>query len=215
MALEVELKFSASRPEPLARLSALSRLGPAALGPARTIDERDRYLDTRDGRLAGARWACRLRTRGEQTIVSLKGPAEPGGDAGRDELHRRPELEGPANGSLDPLRWPASPARARLVRMTGGQALVERLVLNQQRTEREVTSGGRLTGVLSLDRVRVVHENVNLGSLFAVELELRGGAPEADLRPLADALCAIDGLLPDPSTKLERALAMRPVASRQ
>lgn len=215
MGLEVELKFSASGPEPLEHLSVATALGPAALGPVRTIDERDRYLDTRDGRLAGALWACRLRSRGGRTIVSLKGPLEAGGDVERDGLHRRPELEGPANASLDPLGWPTSRARERLLRMTGGQPLVERLVLNQQRSEREVITGGRLTGLLSLDRVRVVRENVELGRLCAVELELRDGSPESDLGPLADALCKIDGLLPDPNTKLERALAMRPIASRE
>jgi inorganic triphosphatase YgiF len=213
MEVEVELKFSASGPEPLDLLSLASSLGPAALGPARTVDERDRYLDTRDGRLAAVRWACRLRTREGHTFVSLKGPIESDGRVDRDGLHRRPELEGAATASLDPRQWPASPARRRLLRMTGGQPLIERLVLEQQRCERAVTIGGRHTGLLSLDRVRVIRENAELGRLCVVELELRDGSPESDLVPLAEALGRLDGLLPDPTTKLERALAMRATAS--
>ena len=49
-------------------------LGRAVLGPARTVDETDRYLDTDDGRLAAALWACRLRSREGTTRISLKGP---------------------------------------------------------------------------------------------------------------------------------------------
>ena len=108
--VEAELKFTAADERPLRELEATDELGPAALGPPRTVAELDRYLDTADLRLAAALWACRLRSREGRTIVSLKGPAEhrPG-----DLVHRRPELEGPADAGLEPDGWPPSVARDR------------------------------------------------------------------------------------------------------
>jgi len=75
-----------------------------------------------------------------------------------------------------------------------------------------VTTGVRHTGLLSLDRVRVIQQDVELGQMWVVELELRDGSTESDLGPLARALAELEGLSPDPTTKLERALAMRSTA---
>lgn len=205
MPVEVELKLRASDDAPLERLAQVDRLGPAALGPATTVDELDRYLDTADGRFAAARWACRLRTRADRTIVSLKGPAQPG--AG-DVLHRRPELEGPAAPDTDPSRWPPSEARDFVDELRVGQGLVERLALAQRRTERPVLVDGERLGTLSLDRVAVLHGGSEVGGLHAVELELAPDAAETRLPELAAALATVEGLRPDPSTKLERALAI-------
>ena len=207
--VEAELKFTAADERPLRELEATDELGPAVLGPPRTVAELDRYLDTADLRLAAARWACRLRSREGRTIVSLKGPAE---HAPGDLLHRRPELEGPADAGLQPERWPPSAARDRLVELTGGGALVERFSLAQERTERAVRLDAGQIGELSLDRVRVVHLQVEVGRMLVVELELDPGALGAGLDPgpLALALGRVAGLVPDPASKLERALALLP-----
>ncbi|HSM38390.1 MAG TPA: CYTH domain-containing protein, partial [Candidatus Limnocylindrales bacterium] len=90
--IEAELKLSATDDSALDSMAAAERLGPARLGPARTVLETDAYLDTPDGRLAAARWACRLRTRAERSWISLKGPATHRRGA---VLHRRPEIDGP------------------------------------------------------------------------------------------------------------------------
>lgn len=204
--LEVELKFVADGRAPLEQLTAATTLGHAALGRPHSYDELDRYLDTGDLRLASVRWACRLRTRRGETIVSLKGPAETA--RGTDEgLHRRPELEGPATDQSDPVTWPPSAARDRLVEMTDRQPLVERLALAQRRTERDVDDGGTTVATLSLDHVRVLHHGEQRGELWSVELEQRGDAA-ADLERLAAALNAVAGLRPDPLTKLEHALRL-------
>ena len=52
--VEAELKFWAADDQPLRALAAAPLLGPAQLGPARVVDELDRYLDTVDRRLAAA-----------------------------------------------------------------------------------------------------------------------------------------------------------------
>jgi inorganic triphosphatase YgiF len=204
--LEVELKFLARDSAPLERLATAVRLGHASLGPPETYDELDRYLDTEDGRLAAERWACRLRMRRGVTIISLKGPAQPhaGGDPA---LHRRPEVEGPATAAIAPDEWPPSEARDRLLELSAGHRLVERLALAQRRTERSVAVDGRRIGLLSLDRVTVLHAGAELGRLCCVELESAGADAEA-IVPLAANLAAIDGLAADRQTKLERALGM-------
>ncbi len=115
--LELELKYLAIDPAPLRALAAVSSLGPARLGPVSVADELDRYLDTPDLRLATARWACRLRTRGGRMKLSLKGPAA---HRPQDALHRRPEVEGPAGPGLDPGTWPPSPARDLLASLADG-----------------------------------------------------------------------------------------------
>ena len=205
--VEAELKFTARSERPLEELERATTLGPAHLGLARTIAEVDRYLDTADLRLAAAHWACRLRSRDGRTIVSLKGPAQ---HAAGDMLHLRPEAEGPADSALDARAWQPSAARDQLLAMTGSAALVERFSLEQERTELAVSVDGALVGELSLDRVGVLHDGIQIGRMTVVELELDPGALARgfDHAPLSLALSAVDGLVADPSSKLERALAM-------
>jgi len=205
--IESELKLRADDEAPLRELAARSAIGPANLGRARVVDERDRYLDTADLRLAARRWACRLRTREGVTTVSLKGRAEHAAGAA---LHARPELNGPATASLDPATWPPSEARDALRAMSLDAPLTERFALEQERTERTVEIGTRRVGILSLDRTRVLHRGAVVGRLYVVELELESTAlavpHETEL--LAVALRRVDGLRLDPLSKLEHALEM-------
>lgn len=206
--VEAELKFTARDERPLRALATIGALGPASLGAAVTVRELDRYLDTADLRLEAVHWACRLRSRGGRTILSLKGPAEhlPG-----EVLHRRPEVEGLAARTLDANAWAPSAARDQLTAMTGGAPLVERFVLEQERTERTVHVANDRVGGLSLDRVRVLHRSIEVGRMFVVELELVPAVGESfDVAPLTAALSARDGLLPDAASKFERALQMLP-----
>ena len=205
--LELELKFQADDERPLDELTHAGRLGPASLGPANTVEETDRYLDTVDLRLAARRWACRLRTRDGRTVVSLKGPAEHTAGA---LLHRRPELEGSAADDLEPSHWPPSPARDLLRTMSGGRPLLERFTLSQRRTERPVHIAERRCGLLSLDRSRVQLAGRQVGLLRIVELELDPSAVQSGLdpEPLARALSLVAGLHPDAATKLEHALQL-------
>jgi inorganic triphosphatase YgiF len=208
--IESELKYLAADERPLLDLATADRLGPTTLGPSTTAAELDRYLDTADLRLAAARWACRLRSRDGRRVISLKGPAE---HAAGDPVHRRPELEGPVNGSLDLHEWPPSEARDRLLAMAGDAPLVERFRLEQERTERSVSLDEVEIGTLSLDRVRVLRAGIELGHLLVVELEFGPPAePSAGLRQLASALSQLPGLTADPLSKFERALAMLPRA---
>ena len=207
MPTEVEAKFRAEGPEPLEALAAVGSLGRAVLGQARTVDETDRYLDTDDGRLAAALWACRLRSREGATRISLKGP--PREEAMAEAWHhRRPEVEGPATDEIAPASWPPSEARDLLESLAGGHALAEHLRVRQRRTERAVTDGAGPIGTITLDRVRLAAGATDLGELFVVELELDPASEhaEAQLHGLAEALAAVPGLVAEPRTKLEHAL---------
>lgn len=208
MGTEVEVKLLADGPAVLSELRERSLLGQMELGPPRTFDEVDRYLDTDDGRLAAELWACRLRARDGSVMVSLKGP--PDAASAVPWVHRRPEVEGPATAALNPAAWPDSRARTLLVSLAGGRPLSERLRLSQRRAEREVTAAGRRVGTLSLDTVAVEAEGSRLGEFHVVELELREGAEDDErlIGMVADALLEVPGLSPDPHTKLERALSM-------
>jgi inorganic triphosphatase YgiF len=206
MPTEVEAKFLAE-PEAMRALAGATRLGAAELGPLRSVDEIDRYLDTADGRLAAVRWACRLRQRGDRWSVSLKGPKE--ADAGSPAwLHARPELEGAASAAPEPGTWPASVARDRLVSMSGDEPLVERLRLVQRRGERHLSLDEQPIGTLSLDEVDVHGPDGMAGSFGAVELELAADGRRQALDDVARAMAEVPGLVPDPLSKLEHALAL-------
>ena len=206
-AIESELKFIAQSGTPLLQLARRRTLGRARLGPSSIAEELDRYLDTIGLRLAADGWACRLRTRDGTTSLSLKGP--PGHAAGA-VLHRRPEMNGPATPELSPDAWQPSEARDLLDAMSGGDPLVERFTLVQTRTERGVLIDEIRAGTLSLDRVRVFEEGVELGLLRIVELELDPAAGPVDRHAdhLSQALSRIEGLRPDPMTKVQHALGM-------
>ena len=206
MPTEVEARFRAETAEPLIELATRTRLGRAALGLARTVNEVDRYLDTTGGHLAAARWACRLRSREGVTRISLKGPPSGSSQGWR---HRRPEVEGPATSTIDPDAWAPSPALELLATLRDGRPLHERLRLEQTRTERSVAlEDGTPIGTLTLDRVRMAEGGMDLGELFIVELELDASSDvaERELDGLAAELEATRGLVAEPRSKLEHAL---------
>ena len=122
MPTEVEAKFRAESAEPLIELAARPRLGRALLGIPRTVDEVDRYLDTDDGRLAAARWACRLRSREGATRISLKGPST---GAVTGWQHRRPGGRGTGD-RHDRARRLAREPRARAAHPAAGRATLDR-----------------------------------------------------------------------------------------
>jgi predicted DNA-binding transcriptional regulator YafY len=204
---ERELKYEADDAT-LAELRDRSALGPLALGPPSTHQERDRYLDTADGRLRSAGWACRLREREGSSTLTLKTLAN--ATPGHGSLHGRTELQGRAAADAPPEAWPPSAARDTLERLRAGSPLVELVAIDQERTERGAAVGGREMGTLSLDRLTVRRDGRDIGSLAVVELEL---LPEVEAAALVEAQRALDrqpGLRPAVASKLELALGLDP-----
>ena len=198
--VEVELKYRVTDAAAAARLAGARTLGPfRAAGRSRQVQVEDRYLDTADGALRRAGWAVRLRRGPAVTILSVKSTT-PASDA----LHRREELEGPANLSLDPHAWPPSPARSLVLEHAGDAPLLEIVTVRQLRRTRTLADESAEVE-LSLDEVAVVAGGRVVDRFVELEAELRRGAATA-LDALAVVFADDPDLTAEPASKLERAL---------
>jgi CHAD domain-containing protein len=201
---EVELKYRVNDPATGERLLAADQLGglQATGGRARAFQLEDRYVDTRDGALAQAGFAVRLRQRGAETIVTVKSLATTERSDGAVE---REELEGPADRVAAASEWPASDARALVLEHAGDAPLVERVTIRQLRHQRLLRAGnGRIE--LSLDEVDVVSRGRIVRSFTELEAELVKG-DDSLLADLARRLDTESGLVRSDHSKLEAALA--------
>jgi len=202
-AVETELKFRVATPGAADRLLAADELGGlVAEGVPRTEQQDDRYLDTADAALARAGFALRIRQHAGQSIVGVKSLRRHDGRAG---LHRREELEGPAEPGALPGDWPPSPARSLVLELAGDAPLVEVVTIRQLRRKRELRRGDALVE-LSLDEVDVIVHGRVVERFEELEAELVAG-PEEVLDGLLDVLEETPGLGPVEGSKLERALA--------
>lgn len=200
---EVELKYRVRDDVTADRLLALEEFGGfRARGSARASQHEDRYLDTADGALARAGFAARLRHGPAGTIVSIKSTIR---GKGRGALHRREELEGPAERTTDPHDWPASAARSLILELCGDAPLVELVTVRQLRHRRELRDGTTVAE-FSLDEVDVVARGRLVERFTELEVELVSG-DEAKLQALAEVLGQDRGLRPSSGSKLEAALA--------
>ena len=199
--IEVELKYRVRDAEAAARLGALRTLGALRVaGRPRQMQVEDRYLDTANGDLARSGYAVRLRRGPRMTILSVKAS-----NAAASALHRREELEGPADLSLDPRAWPPSAARSLVLEHAGDAPLIEIVTIRQLRRARTFT-GDALDVELSVDDVEVVAGGRMIDRFIELEVELKAGR-EAGLADLAAILAADEALEPVTTSKLERALA--------
>jgi CHAD domain-containing protein len=201
---EVELKYRVNDPATGERLLAADQLGglQATGGRARAVQLEDRYVDTRDGALAQAGFAVRLRQRGAETIVTVKSLAATERVDGAVE---REELEGPADRVAAASEWPASDARALVLEHAGDAPLVERVTIRQLRHQRLLRAGNSRVE-LSLDEVDVVSRGRIVRSFTELEAELVKG-DDSLLADLARRLDTESGLVRSDHSKLEAALA--------
>jgi CHAD domain-containing protein len=200
--LEIELKYRMTGTSAGERLISSDELaGFTALGPAVSVTHEDRYVDTPDGALAAAGYAGRFRTKGDTTVITLKGLTRL--DAG-GATHRREELEAPADPGAPASAWPESAARDAVLAIVGEAALGDLVLIRQVRHKRDFGSDGTVVE-MSVDDVEVVMGNRVIERFAELEVELREG-DEAALEPLVDLLSEVEELLPAETSKLERAL---------
>ena len=198
--IEVELKYRVRDAEAAARLGALRTLGGLRVaGRPRQVQIEDRYLDTADAALARAGYAVRLRRGPRMTILSVKASSE-----AASALHRREELEGPADLSLDPHAWPSSAARSLVLEHAGEAPLLETITIRQLRHARTF-AGDALEVELSVDDVEVVAGGRVIDRFLELEAELKSG-DERGLADIAAILAADDALEPVTTSKLDRAI---------
>jgi CHAD domain-containing protein len=207
--LEIELKYAvADRTIGERLLNADTLAGFRAVGAPRPTQHEDRYIDSADGAMARAGYAARLRTASSGTVVTVKSIEESEGS-----LHRREELEGPADRTPEAAGWPASAARSLILELCGDAPLVELVTIRQFRRKRDLELPNDEAAVeLSLDEVDVVSRGRVVERFLELELELTRGSVAA-LAPLQALLDGHHGLSPAPGSKLTRALlAARPTS---
>ena len=119
--VEVELKYRVRDADAAARLGALRTLGGLRVAGRPGRSRWRTATSTRPmARWRGPGYAVRLRRGPRMTILSVKASNE-----AAPALHRREELEGPADLSLDPHAWPSSPARSLVLEHAGDSPLIE------------------------------------------------------------------------------------------
>ena len=200
--VEVELKYRVVDSTAADRyLVAEEIAGFKPSSAVRSTQVEDRYIDTADGALARAGFAARLRQTAKGTTVGVKSAIRrvEGGN-----VHRREELEGPADRTAHPRDWPPSDARSLILEQCGDAPLVEVVTIRQLRRKRLLKADGT-TVELSLDEVDAVARSRVVGRFVELEVELVMGR-ESGLVAIDQALAADPGLVVADSSKLERAL---------
>jgi CHAD domain-containing protein len=198
--IEVELKYEALAVGSADRYLVAPEIGPfRPAGRVSSIQLEDRYVDSRDWALARAGFAARLRRTSHGTQICLKTHAPAGG-----RLHRREELEGPADVAQTPMAWPASQARSVILELCGDEPMIELLTLRQLRRVRHFDASNTRVE-LSVDEVTVEIQERRLDHFEELEVELKRG-PEQPLEELADVLDGESDLQSVSRSKLDRAL---------
>jgi CHAD domain-containing protein len=140
-----------------------------------------------------------MRKTSHGTEISLKATnVSPG------RLHRREEVEGPADEALVPGGWPSSQARKVVMELCGDEPLVEMLTIRQLRRVRLLTAGGT-RAEMSLDEVEVIGQGRVLDTFEELEVELKRG----DERSLESLIVLFDtdpALAAVSRSKLDRAM---------
>ena len=202
--IEVELKYQVTTPGGADRYLVAPEIGPfKPVGPIRSVRLEDGYVDSADWGLARAGFAARLRRTSAGTLISVKAHATSG-----VRLHRREEIEGPADAASAPRDWPDSQARTVVLELCGDEPLIELLKIRQLRRVRRLEAG-ESRAELSLDEVEVFGNDTLLERFDELEVELKKGGEEP-LEALADLFDRDEALRPVSGSKLDRAvLAMR------
>jgi CHAD domain-containing protein len=202
--IEVELKYQVTAAGGADRYLVAPEIGPfKSVGQVRSVRLEDGYVDSADWGLARAGFAARLRRTSAGTLISVKAHATSG-----VRLHRREEIEGPADAAAIPRDWPDSQARTVILELCGDDRLIELLKIRQLRRVRRFEAGDSRVE-LSLDEVEVIGNDTLLARFDELEVELKKG-DEAPLEALADLFDLDEALRALSGSKLDRAVvAMR------
>lgn len=202
--LEIEAKFAIPGEQVLRRLRAVPTLAGMRLGRAATVVVIDTYLDTETGAVSAGSYAWRRRAQGGRITTTLKRlmPAA-------DGVHRREELEVEADGH--PSTWPEGVTRDCALRLVGDAPLLPLATVSQQRSVRTIRSGPRLVAMLSLDTVNAQSGN-RVEMYRQAEVELAKEGTDDDMAALVAVLRDEWKLPAETRSKLERAVALLPVA---
>jgi len=199
--LEIESKYAASEAQ-FTRLLKVDALGEYRLEKSGEHHLTDHYMDTADGDILRSGYACRIRKKSGQWVVTLKGL---GGADGA--IHQREEHEMAVQPGTTPNQWPDDPTRDFITSLSCSKLLVELFVIRQHRTLRKVYQSQRFVGVMSLDAVDMMMSSGQTSRSYEIEIELEEDGTLDDLRAL-DGILQSYGLQPESRSKFERAMAL-------
>lgn len=197
--MEIESKYTASEKQ-FSALLKVCALGEYSL---ENIEEQilsDHYMDTRQRHIDKSGYACRIRKKSGQWLLTLKGL---GGVEG--PIHQREEYEVEIQQDTTPEQWPDSPARDLALSLAGSHPLVELCIIRQRRIKKAVYQGQRRVGEMSLDEVDIESAG-QPERIYEVEIELQQDGTLIDLRAL-DEILQRRQLRPESRSKFERAMA--------
>jgi len=209
--MEIEAKYTVLDPKTLAQLAALSHLAGFSIADVEVRRITDTYLDTPSQDLMAAGYACRRRRSGDKSAINLKSLGVNDGT-----IHRREELAVAIDESAmaEPARWPVSPARDAVQSISGAesrgadQKLVPLFELTQERRIRHILDERQeAIAELSLDAV-ACSGGGRQQTFTELEIELLEPGNEAQLAHIVAALTEFPGVVPQPTSKFERGLAM-------
>jgi CHAD domain-containing protein len=200
--LEVEAKFSIPDERMFQQLLDAGSLAGFDLVDPSVAELHDTYVDTANGAIQSAGYACRLRLTDERCLVTIKGLGSVSG-----AIHQRAEYEVELPQPVPPEDWPPSKARDLVLSLRGDSRLLPLFDINQTRHSRFLDSHGLHVAELSLDRVRVVQSGEEAATFLELEVELSPAGSVPELERLAAELQEGWGLAPNGRSKFERALA--------
>jgi CHAD domain-containing protein/uncharacterized protein YjbK len=196
--IETEAKFIIAEGSTFAALQRLTKLGEFRLEPRGTRLITDRYLDTPQMHLYRSGYACRIRTKDDQRIVTLKSltPAE-------GNVHRRQEIEQIVQ-SDEPKNWGDGESTRIIKDLAGDTALTPLFVIHQTRHIRYANLQDKTVIECSLDEVSL-NETTRV-DYYNLEAELLEAGQEADLSQFIETLQTKWLLRPEGLSKFERGL---------
>jgi CHAD domain-containing protein len=210
--MEIEAKFQTSDPDLLDALAEVGTLAGYSLSEPVVKNITDTYLDSHQSLMLAAGYTCRRRLGLSKTLITIKRLQR-----SSDLVHRRDEYEVEIGAFVPWSEWPESEARELLARIVDGEPLEELMTLTQSRTIRLVGDSDQPLVELSLDRVEVLHSQIDLtpeaaegriSTFYEVEVELKPAGTEEDLNKLASALRDEWKLTAQPLSKFEHALLL-------
>lgn len=205
--MEIEAKYTVSHAQ-FRDLMKVHALGEYSLEDVEEQTLSDHYMDTSQRDIRKGGYACRMREKSGQWLLTVKGLGSVEGS-----IHQREEYEIEIQQNTLPQQWPDSPARDLVISLTGSHPLVELCTIHQRRTKRAVYQDQRRVGEMSLDVVDM--ESVGQSQqVYEIEIELQQDGTLSDLQAL-DEILQNYGLHPEPRSKFERAMTQHQNTQRR
>jgi len=200
--MEIVAKFAVPDPGLFWRLQVVTKMAGYRLSTQKLQDICDIYLDTKDDRLFAAGYTCRRRilpTGMSMIVTNLNKPEGP--------VHHRQKLEVALAAALPLARWPESPVRELVLKLSGQQPLAPLFKIQLTRLVRVLQGHDQLLAELKLDKVSLIVDDEEQ-VYHELEVELLPSVPGQIMTDLIGCLQNEWYLPLEPRSKFQRALEL-------